>query len=490
MPASKLAVATFALLGLLATALLASGLLSGLGTRARVTGGHGSLAEFFFDAEEAVVLAHAVRTREGTRLDLASGSTDSEVSNEGVFGFARAVRNDRSVAFVLGALDGGESFGHGTDLVHLDEDGVGDAGLDAFVEDGRVGNEQVVTHEVDLATELVGHDLPASPVSFVETVFNREDGVLVDELFVELDHVGRLDSLLGALLEGVGFRLALLGVLVAEFRRSNVESDLDVGTELVTGLFSSGLEGGESLFEGHHVLDFVTELVLGGLDSNARSKATFVTDGGVEATVLQHGLEGVEDFGDHLETLGERLGANRGDHEFLEVNRSGGVSTAVDHVAHRARERELGRAMELGDVLVERKASVLSGSNANSHGNAEDGVCTEGVLEHAVAVESDHGVVDFGLLGRIHADNLLGNLGVHVLDSSLRALAAVSLLVAVAEFASFAFTGGSAARNSSVTNDTVVKSYIDLERRIATGIQNLTSPNFSDFSHFVNLLLG
>ena len=99
MPASKLAVATFALLGLFAAALLASGFLGSLGTLARVTGVHGSLAEFFFDAEEAVVLANAVRTREGTRLDLASGSTDGEVSNEGVFGFARAVRNDRSIAF-------------------------------------------------------------------------------------------------------------------------------------------------------------------------------------------------------------------------------------------------------------------------------------------------------------------------------------------------------------------------------------------------------
>ena len=78
MPASELAVATFALLGLFAAALLASGLLGSLGTLARVTSVDSSLAEFFFDAEEAVVLANAVRTREGTRLDLASGSTDGD----------------------------------------------------------------------------------------------------------------------------------------------------------------------------------------------------------------------------------------------------------------------------------------------------------------------------------------------------------------------------------------------------------------------------
>ena len=106
--------------------------------------------------------------------------------------------------------------------------------------------------------------------------------------------------------------------------------------------------------------------------------------------------------------------------------------------------------MELGDVLVERHLGVVSGGAADSHGNAEDSVCTELVLEHAVAVESDHGVVDFGLLGRVHADDLLRDLGVHVLHSSERALAAVGLLVAVAEFASFAFAGRSTARDSSV----------------------------------------
>ena len=145
--------------------------------------------------------------------------------------------------------------------------------------------------------------------------------------------------------------------------------------------------------------------------------------------------------------------------------------------------------MELSNVLVKRKASILSSSNANSHGNAEDSVCTERVLEHAVAVEFDHSVINFSLLGRIHANDLLSDLGVDVLHGSESALAEIGLLVAVAEFASFAFTGGSTTRNSSVTNDTVVKSNIDFERRIATGIQDLTSPNFSDFSHFINLLL-
>ena len=146
--------------------------------------------------------------------------------------------------------------------------------------------------------------------------------------------------------------------------------------------------------------------------------------------------------------------------------------------------------MEIGDILIKRKACVLSGSNADSHGNAEDSVCTELVLEHAVAVESNHGIVNFGLLGRIHADDLLCNLGVHVLHSSERALAAVSLLVAIAEFASFAFAGGSAARNSSVTGHTVFEGNINFEGGIAARIEDLAGNNGFNFrSHIFCLLV-
>ena len=81
-----------------------------------------------------------------------------------VFRFTGAVgRRSGHSAFDLGALDG-EGFGHGTDLVHLDEDGVRDAGLDAFIENRRIRHEQIVADEVDLAAEFVSKDGPALPV--------------------------------------------------------------------------------------------------------------------------------------------------------------------------------------------------------------------------------------------------------------------------------------------------------------------------------------
>ena len=155
------------------------------------------------------------------------------------------------------------------------------------------------------------------------------------------------------------------------------------------------------------------------------------------------------------------------------------MSTAVDDVAHRAREGELLCAMELSDVAIEREASFLSSSHANSHRNSEDCVCTESVLVHAVAVKFDHLVVHSSLIESIHTDDalaLLGNLFVDVLHSLEGALAAICLAT-VTEFASFANASGSTARNLCDAFDARFENNNSFDSRIATGIQDLTSHN-------------
>src|SRR5690606_25707030 len=51
----------------------------------------GLVAELFFDAQELVVLGHAVRARQRAGLDLAAVGGDRQVGDGGVFGLARAV---------------------------------------------------------------------------------------------------------------------------------------------------------------------------------------------------------------------------------------------------------------------------------------------------------------------------------------------------------------------------------------------------------------
>ena len=71
--------------------------------RQRFAAGEAGLcAEGFLDAQELVVFGDAVGAGGGAGLDLAGAHGDDEIGDEGVFGFAGAVRNDGRVAWLCG----------------------------------------------------------------------------------------------------------------------------------------------------------------------------------------------------------------------------------------------------------------------------------------------------------------------------------------------------------------------------------------------------
>src|SRR5690606_18936448 len=55
-------------------------------------------AQLLFDAQQLVVLGHAIRTAQRTGLDLTRGSTNSQVGNGVIFGFTGTVRDHCRVA--------------------------------------------------------------------------------------------------------------------------------------------------------------------------------------------------------------------------------------------------------------------------------------------------------------------------------------------------------------------------------------------------------
>jgi hypothetical protein len=141
--------------------------------------GYGDVAQVFLDAQQLVVLGDAVAAAQRAGLDLAGVGAHGDVGDGAVFGLARAVADHGGVAGALGHLDGGEGFGQRADLVDLDEDRVGDALVDAFLQDLGVGDEQVVAHQLHLLAQALGQQLPAVPVAFGHAVFDADDGVLV-----------------------------------------------------------------------------------------------------------------------------------------------------------------------------------------------------------------------------------------------------------------------------------------------------------------------
>ena len=90
-----------------------------------------------------------------------------------------------------------------------------------------------------------------------------------------------------------------------EFGRGTVHGDRYVFTRLVSGSFNGSHDGVQSVFR----------------PIQSRSKTTFVTDSRAQAAIVQHLLQGVENFGTHAQTFPEATSANRTDHKFLKSDR-------------------------------------------------------------------------------------------------------------------------------------------------------------------------
>ncbi len=80
---------------------------------------HSQIAQLFFDAEQLVVLGHAVGTAQRTGLDLAAVGSHGDVGDGGVLGLARTVACDGGVAVTVGHVDGVQGLAQRADLVHL-----------------------------------------------------------------------------------------------------------------------------------------------------------------------------------------------------------------------------------------------------------------------------------------------------------------------------------------------------------------------------------
>src|SRR5690606_12967773 len=105
-------------------------------------------AQVLGDAQELVVLGHAVGATRAAGLDLPCSRGDGKVGDECVFGLAGAVTDDRVEAVAASELDRLEGLGQRADLVDLDQDRVARTLFDATPQVLRIRDEQVVADEL------------------------------------------------------------------------------------------------------------------------------------------------------------------------------------------------------------------------------------------------------------------------------------------------------------------------------------------------------
>src|SRR5262249_29229981 len=141
------------------------------------------------DDEQPVVLRGALGTRRSARLDLTGGGRDGEIGDERVLGLAGAMRDDVAVARLGRARHRGARLRQRPDLVHLDQDRVGEAVRDALGEELLVGAEEVVANQLHTAAQSCGEGLPSGTVVLAEAVLDRHDRVVRAPAVVERDQI-------------------------------------------------------------------------------------------------------------------------------------------------------------------------------------------------------------------------------------------------------------------------------------------------------------
>ena len=114
-----------------------------------------------------------------------------------------------------------------------------------------------------------------------------------------------------------------------------------------------------------------------------------------------------------------------------------------------------------------------------SEGDAEDRVGAELRLGGG-AVQLEHRVVNADLVASVVANEGGSDLRLHVCDRFLRPLAEVTLLVAVAQLDGLVLAGGSPGRNCGAAEGAADEAHVDLDGRIASGVDDLTGGDGGD----------
>ena len=365
--------------------------------------------------------------------------------------------HDACVAGLLGHLDCLQGLGQGADLVDLDQNGVGATELDALCQALGVGDEQVVANKLDLLADAVGQCLPAVPIFLGHAVLDGDDGVLVNQGLPVVDHLG------AGKLAVLASQNVLAGFGVVELGGSGIHGKQDVLAGNVTCSLAS-------------LDDVVQGLLVGG---EVGSEAALVADAAAQAGIVKDFLQGVVDLGAPAQCLGEGGSADGHDHELLEVNVVVGMGAAVQDIHHGGGQLV---GVHATDVLVQGKLGGFRCSASGCQGGAQNGVGAELALVVG-AVGLDHLVVDSALIVGLKANQHVGDFLVNVGNGLQRALAQITLGIAIAKLDGLECARRSAGRNHSAANGTIVQRDLDLDRGITARIQNLATVHIDDDAH-------
>ena len=228
------------------------------------------------------------------------------------------------------------------------------------------------------------------------------------------------------------------------------------------------------------LLDRLEDRLEGGFVGRQVGRETaLVAYAGAVALRFQHCLERVEDLHAVPQGFAEARGADRQDHELLQIDVVVGVRAAVHDVHHRDREPRRAVAREMA---VERRAGVLRGGMRRGKRHRQQGVGAEPRLGRR-PVRLDHRAVDPPLVGRVGADEQLAQLAIDVANCAGHALAAVALWVLVPQLHRLARARRRARRHRGEAAHAARKRHRRGDGRVAARIEDLVTTHVLDRPH-------
>ena len=176
------------------------------------------------------------------------------------------MRAHHSPASALGHANSLNRLGDCTNLIDLQEKGVAELVVNSLLNTAGIGDEEIITDNLDLLTKLRSDLLPALKVILLEGILDGDDGVLGNELLVDVKELVLRDHL-GAVVVGL-LEVEIVELVLEELRSSDIHAKEDLA--LVAGLL-----------DGLH--NEVETLKVG---ENVGSETTLITDVGGVLTVL------------------------------------------------------------------------------------------------------------------------------------------------------------------------------------------------------------
>ena len=212
-----------------------------------------------------------------------------------------------------------------------------------------------------------------------------------------------------------------------------------------------------------------------------RREAALVADIGVVAGVLQRLLQRVEHLGADAHGFGEARGADRHDHEFLEVDRIVGVHAAVDDVHHRHRQHVRVRP---ADIAIERQAARVrpppwpTASDTPRMALAPSRLLVRRAVEIAIKSWSMP-----ALVGGVQAGQRVEDLAVDGVDRLLTPLPPIARLPPSRSSMRLVRAGRGAGGHRGAAMLAVLQHHVDLDRRVAAAVENFAADDVDDGGH-------